>query len=64
MAKRVGVANSTIRHWTKEGLLEVADVTASGYQLYAPDMIARIAEIRAMKKKRFTLEEIKTALDL
>ncbi len=64
LAKRVGVANSTIRHWTKEGLLEVADVTASGYQLYAPDMIARIAEIRAMKKKRFTLEEIKTALDL
>ena len=64
LAKRVGVANSTIRHWTKEGLLEVADVTASGYQLYAPDMVARIAEIRAMKKKRYTLQEIKTALNL
>jgi len=63
LAKRVGVPNSTIRHWTKEGLLRVADVTASGYQLYAPDMVARIAEIRAMKKKRFTLAEIKAALN-
>ena len=63
LAKRVGVANSTIRHWTKEGLLEVADVTASGYQLYAPDMVGRIAEIRAMQKKRYTLAEIKGALN-
>jgi cell filamentation protein, protein adenylyltransferase len=62
LAKRVGVANSTIRHWTKEGLLEVADVTDSGYQLYATDMVERIAEIHAMKKKRYTLQEIKAAL--
>jgi len=26
----------TIRFWTKEGLLDVAEVAASGYQLYAP----------------------------
>ena len=63
LAKRVGVANSTIRHWTKEGLLEVADVTASGYQLYTSDMVERIAEIRAMKKERYTLQEIKEALN-
>jgi len=41
----------------------VADVTASGYQLHAPDTVARIAEIRAMKKKRYTLREIQAALD-
>lgn len=64
LAKRVGVANSTIRHWTKEGLLDVAEITDAGYQLYAPGMIARIAEIHAMKKKRYTLQEIRAALNL
>lgn len=63
LAKRVGVANSTIRHWTKEGLLEVADVTEAGYQLYASDMIERIEEIHALKKERYTLHEIKAALN-
>jgi Fic family protein len=63
LAKRVGVANSTIRHWTKEGLLEVADVTGSGYQLYDSDMLERIKEIQVLKKKRFTLQEIKVALE-
>ena len=63
MAKRVGVANSTIRHWTKEGLLEVADVIASGYQLYASDMIERIDRIKVLKKKRYTLQEIRAAIN-
>ena len=31
LAKEVGENNSTIRHWTKEGLLEVAEMTESGY---------------------------------
>ena len=39
LSRRAGVANSTIRQWTKEDLLEVADVTESGYQLYAPEML-------------------------
>ena len=63
MAKRVGVANSTIRYWTKEGLLEVADVTEAGYQLYASEMIERIEKIHVLKKKRYTLQEIRAALE-
>jgi Fic family protein len=63
LAKRVGVANSTIRYWTKEGLLEVADVTEAGYQLYASEMIERIKKIHVLKKKRYTLQEIRAALD-
>ena len=31
LAKQVGESNSTIRHWTKEGLLQVAEVTEAGY---------------------------------
>ena len=62
LAKQVGESNSTIRHWTKEGLLSVAEVTAAGYQLYAPEMIKRIKKIHALKKQRFTLQEIKEKL--
>lgn len=59
LAKVVQEANSTIRHWTKEGLLEVAEATPSGYQLYASDMIARCKLIQELKQKRLTLAEIK-----
>ncbi|MDG1287942.1 MAG: Fic family protein [Rickettsiales bacterium] len=59
IAKAVGENNSTIRHWTKEGLLEVAEITDHGYQLYARDMIERIQHIHELKKQRLTLQEIK-----
>lgn len=59
LAKRVGERNSTIRHWTKQGLLEVADVTGSGYQLYSPEMADRVAQIKKLKSRRLTLSEIK-----
>ena len=59
LAKCAGVANSTIRHWTKEGLLDVAETTASGYQLYAADMLERIKTIGALKAQRYTLQEIR-----
>lgn len=62
LAKRTGESNSTIRHWTKEGLLEVAEVTKAGYQLYTQDMIERIKQIHALKKQRLTLQEIRERL--
>ena len=62
LAKQVGESNSTIRHWTKEGLLQVAEVTEAGYQLYASDMIKRIKQIHTLKAQRFTLQEIKEKL--
>lgn len=63
LAKQTGENNSTIRHWMKEGLLAVADTTESGYQLYDYDMIERIGKIQALKKKRYTLKEIKELID-
>lgn len=54
--------NSTIRHWTQAGLLEVADATASGYQLYHPDMIMHIKHIQQYQAQRLTLAEIKNTL--
>ena len=62
LAKKVGEPNSTIRHWTKEGLLDVAEVTESGYQLYALEMVDRIKQIHTLKEQRFALQEIKDKL--
>lgn len=59
LAEGAGVSIPTIRYWTKEGLLEVADKRSSGYQLYAPNMIERCKKIQELKQKRLTLEEIK-----
>ena len=63
LAKTVNENNSTIRHWTKEGLLKVAEITESGYQLYATDMIGRIGKINALKEQRYSLSEIKELLE-
>lgn len=62
LAKEVGETNSTIRHWTKLNLLEVAEVTSSNYHLYSTDMVERIRRIKELKDKRFNLEEIKDLL--
>lgn len=62
LAKVTGETVPTIRYWTKEGLLEVAEVTKSGYQLYAKDAITRCKQIKEFKDMRLTLSEIKTRL--
>ena len=64
LAKAVGETVPTIRHWTRLGLLEVAEVTASSYQLYAADMTARCQLIKKLKSERFTLAEIKERIGL
>jgi Fic family protein len=59
LAKAANVTVPTIRYWTQEGLLQVAETTPSGYQLYASDMAQRCAKIQELKAQRLTLEEIK-----
>jgi Fic family protein len=58
LAQAAGESVATIRHWTKAGLLEVAEVTAAGYQLFAADMAERCGEIKRLKGERLTLAEI------
>jgi DNA-binding transcriptional MerR regulator len=40
----------------------VAEVTGSGYQLYAADTVNRCQQIKKLKGDRFTLQEIKQQL--
>lgn len=63
LSRETGESNATIRYWTKEGLLHVADTTESGYQLYHPRMIRRATKIRDLQGQRFTLSEIKGQFD-
>ncbi|MBP7709655.1 MAG: Fic family protein [Rickettsiales bacterium] len=62
LAKATNQTVPTIRHWTKEGLLRIAEVTESGYQMYDAEMIERVKKIQEMKEKRMTLGEIKKDL--
>jgi hypothetical protein len=59
LAKAAGENVSTIRYWTKEGLLSVAEVTAVGYQLYSTEMIQVCKRIRQFQEQRYSITEIK-----
>ena len=60
LAKTTGETIHTLRYWTKEGLLEVKEQTAGGYQLYEPTMVKRVMLIRKLQQqKRFSIREIR-----
>ena len=63
LARKTNETAPTIRYWTNEGLLEVADYTKGGYQLYGQSMINRIKKIRQLQEeKRLSIAEIKKEL--
>jgi len=60
LAKQTGELVTTIRFWTKEGLLTVKEYSQGGYQLFDPAMIERAKQIRQLQnEKRLTIAEIK-----
>jgi Fic family protein len=64
LAQLVNETVPTIRHWTKEGLLQIAEYTPSGYQLYSPNQVEIIKKIRKLQDKdRLTIAEIKNTLN-
>jgi len=62
LAKMTGETSATLRFWTKEGLLEVAERTDAGYQLYKGSTVERVQSIRRLQGERFTLMEIRAKL--
>lgn len=62
LAKAIGETVSTIRFWTKTGLLEIADITRSNYQLYSIEALQQCKKIQQLKKQRLTINEIKDKL--
>lgn len=64
LAKITNENISTIRYWTKEGLLSVFMVKPNGYAMYSFDSIDQIKTIRNLKSKnRLTISEIKELLN-
>ncbi|GBR73856.1 helix-turn-helix MerR-family like proteins [Candidatus Termititenax aidoneus] len=59
LAKLTGMLVSTIRFYTKLGLLSADGYTPGKYNLYAKDKaLKRLRQIEEFKQRRFTLEEI------
>ena len=63
-AKAVGVAPSTLRYYERQGLLTPSDRTRSAYRLYDQEAVERLAFIRAAQGLGFTLDDIRTLLEL
>jgi fido (protein-threonine AMPylation protein) len=63
LAKTVGESVPTIRHWVKLGLLEPAQTTPAGYQLFANAAVGRCRRIQVLKGRRLTLAEISATID-
>lgn len=62
LAKLAGETVPTIRYWTKEGLLTVAQRSPGGYQLYAQNQVGIVKKIKKLQDKRLTLAEIERSL--
>lgn len=63
VAKMANETIPTIRYWAKEGLLRVEEHSKGGYQLYLPEVVDRIKQIRKLQsEKRLTIEELKRVL--
>lgn len=64
LAKATGLPTSTIRYWTKEGLLKVAKTSEGGYRWYAESAAETVEKIKVLQVNRRTLDEIKRELTL
>lgn len=64
LAKEARVNIDTLRYYEKRGLLPEPPRKESGYRLYNPDAVKRIAFIMHAKELGFTLDEIAELLSL
>jgi DNA-binding transcriptional MerR regulator len=62
VARRVGIATSAIRFYEDAGLLPPPERSRSGYRVYDPSVIERLAFIRAGQAVGLTLSELNDVL--
>ena len=63
LAKLTGQTVPTIRYWTQQGLLQIANRTDSGYTLYEKVQVERAEKVVTLKKQRLSLAEIKIRIE-
>ncbi len=64
LAKRAGAKVQTIRYYEQLGLMPVADRTTGGQRRYDEEAVKRLSFIRHARALGFSLEQIRTLLDL
>jgi len=62
LARRVGVAGSTLRYYERRGLLRPDGRTSANYRVYGPESLERLQFIRAAQAGGLSLEDIHTLL--
>jgi DNA-binding transcriptional MerR regulator len=61
---RVGLSLRTVRYYEEVGLVAPSDRTAGGFRLYTEDDIERLIMAKELKPLGFSLDEVRTVLDL
>lgn len=64
LARTGGVPTTTLRYYEREGVLTPVQRSASGYRLYAVEAIDRLEFVRSAQSVGFTLNDIRTLLNL
>ncbi|MCX4594537.1 MerR family transcriptional regulator [Streptomyces sp. NBC_01549] len=63
LAQRTGLTVKTIRFYSDRGIVAPADRTHAGYRRYAPDAVARLALVRALRELGVGLDTIRRVVD-
>lgn len=64
VAGRLGLSLRTVRYYEEVGLVVPSGRTEGGFRLYTEDDIERLALVRQLKPLDFTLDELRTLLEL
>ncbi|MSP50095.1 MAG: MerR family transcriptional regulator [Alphaproteobacteria bacterium] len=64
LSTRTGCNIETIRYYERVGLLPAPARSAGGYRIYEPSHVRRLRFVRRARGLGFTLDEIRTLLDL
>ncbi|WCO66227.1 MerR family transcriptional regulator [Iamia majanohamensis] len=64
VADTVGLSLRTIRHYEEVDLVPPSGRTAGGFRLYTDDDIERLRLVKHMKPLDFSLDEMRTVLEL
>ncbi|MGN7455366.1 MerR family transcriptional regulator [Paenibacillus pasadenensis] len=63
LSKQAEVSSRTIDYYTKLGLIQPEARSEGNYRLYSRETLERLQRIEQLKKEKYTLDEIKQALD-
>ncbi len=63
LARRHGLARSTLLHYDRVGILKASAQTAAGYRLYGAEAQARLARIVELRSAGLSLQTIKRVLE-